>query len=248
MEWLLKEKYNGKKSEAFFTDCKRLALGEPLAYVIGWTPFLNCKIWLDNHPLIPRLETEFWIEELIKTIHGSRTISLGIESGPLKILDLCAGSGCIGIALAMEITASQVDFGEIDQKLLPTISKNLAENLPEDNKHQVIHTNLFSGITGKYDFIACNPPYIDENLDRTDQSVKDHEPFIALFGGSQGMELITKIILQSPLHLADGGQLWLEHEPEQEKLIKELADEVGFTCQSFKDQFKVIRYSSLVLQ
>ncbi len=60
--WLLQEKYGGEKSEAFFADCKRLALGEPLGYLIGHTPFLDCTIYLDSKPLIPRAETEFWTE------------------------------------------------------------------------------------------------------------------------------------------------------------------------------------------
>ena len=68
-KWLLQEKYHGEKTEAFFADCKRLALGEPLGYLIGHVPFLDCTIWLDNHPLIPRPETEHWVEQVIEVIN-----------------------------------------------------------------------------------------------------------------------------------------------------------------------------------
>jgi release factor glutamine methyltransferase len=99
IKWLLEEKYQGEKSEAFFSDCKRLALGEPLAYIIGYSPFMNCKIWLDNKPLIPRPETEYWVNEAIDTIKNNATLSLGLEITSPKILDMCAGSGCIGVSL-----------------------------------------------------------------------------------------------------------------------------------------------------
>ena len=68
VDWLLNEKYHGEKTSAFFTDCVRLETGEPLAYVIGHIPFLDCTIYLDSRPLIPRVETEFWVEKLITTI------------------------------------------------------------------------------------------------------------------------------------------------------------------------------------
>jgi methylase of polypeptide subunit release factors len=68
IEWLLKEKFGGEKSDAFFADCKRLALGEPLGYLIGHVPFLGCTIHLDSKPLIPRTETEFWTEKAIEEI------------------------------------------------------------------------------------------------------------------------------------------------------------------------------------
>ena len=98
--WLLKEKYHGEKTDGFFADCKRLALGEPLAYLIGWTPFLNTKIWLDSHPLIPRPETEFWVERAITSMRENAQDTLGFLAEPAKVLDLCAGSGCIGVAMA----------------------------------------------------------------------------------------------------------------------------------------------------
>jgi len=74
LDWLLKEKYHGVESEAFHADCARLATGEPLGYLIGHVPFLNCTIHLDSHPLIPRPETEFWTEQAIaEIIHQAKT-------------------------------------------------------------------------------------------------------------------------------------------------------------------------------
>lgn len=73
-QWLLEEKYGGKEIAAFEEDRKRLAKGEPLGYVIGWQPFLGLKIHLDSHPLIPRPETEWWVEQLLEKIGGSEII------------------------------------------------------------------------------------------------------------------------------------------------------------------------------
>lgn len=246
--WLLKEKYNGEKSDAFFADCKRMALGEPLAYLIGWTPFLNCKIWLDSRPLIPRPETEYWTEEAIKTIKGSATIELGFGSESLRILDLCAGSGCIGVAVAKSIIGAHVDFSEVDAKHIPTIIKNLHENGLTDEKSIIAHTSLFAGLPHQYDFILSNPPYIDESLKRADESVIKNEPYVALFGGKDGMEVITHIIEQAPTHLNPNGQLWIEHEPEQTVAIYTLSREHGFSVTTHNDQYGVERYSILVLQ
>ena len=119
IEWLLKEKYQGEESVAFFADVKRMALGEPLGYLIGHVPFLDTTISLDSKPLIPRPETEFWVEKVITEI------KLGSAGAPLRVLDLCAGSGCIGVAVAKAIPGATVDFSEIDAKHLPTITKNL---------------------------------------------------------------------------------------------------------------------------
>ena len=124
-EWLLKEKYGGEKSEAFFTACQKLANGVPLAYLIGYIPFLNTKIYLDSHPLIPRPETEFWVEKVLAVIYQ--------RAAPINVLDLCAGSGCIGVAVAKNYLLTQVDFVEIENKHIPTIETNCRENqIPKD--------------------------------------------------------------------------------------------------------------------
>ncbi len=249
IEWLLKEKYGGEKSEAFFADCKRLALGEPLAYLIGWAPFLDCKIRLGSRPLVPRPETEYWTAEAIKTMRENTTLALGFsEPRPLRVLDLCAGSGCIGIAVAKAVPTAQVDFAELDEHHLPTIKINITGNDVDSARTKVIHSNLFSALPERYDYILSNPPYIDETLDRTDESVKKFEPYVALFGGEAGMDVITEIIEQAPQHLSPGGQLWLEHEPEQTGLIHTLGTTHGFSVSVHKDQYGVERYSILVLQ
>ena len=239
IEWLLEEKYRGEKSDAFFADCKRMALGEPLGYLIGHVPFLGCTIHLHTKPLIPRPETEFWTEKAIEEIKGVSTP---------RVLDLCAGSGCIGVAVAKHVPTASVDFSEIDASHLPTIEKNLEENGIDPGRAKVEHTNLFEAFSGNYDFILSNPPYIDMDLSRTDDNVLEHEPYIALSGGLAGLEVIQSIINQAPNHLKSGGQLWLEHEPEQSLAIKTLANENGFSCTTQKDQYGVERYSVLVLQ
>jgi HemK-like putative methylase len=248
IKWLLEEKYSGEKSAAFFADCKRLMLGEPLAYLIGYSPFLNCKIWLDSKPLIPRPETEFWTKEAIQTIQHGTSNSLGLGTKPPHVLDLCAGSGCIGVAVAKALSEAQVDFSEIDSDHISTIRKNLSENDIKKDRCTVKHSNLFRDFPGKYDFILSNPPYIDEQLKRTEEMVKKHEPYIALFGGQKGLEVIYKIITEAPDHLSPGGQLWLEHEPEQSAFIQDLGTKQGFSVTTHKDQYNVERYSTLVLQ
>lgn len=241
IEWLLKDKYNGEQTDDFFADCRALALGEPLGYLIGHTPFLGCKIYLDSKPLIPRPETEFWTELAIKEIKRQ-----DIEKP--RILDLCAGSGCIGVAVAKHVSDATVDFSEIDESHIPTIEKNVLENGIDLERTHIRHTNLFEAFSGTYDFILSNPPYIDAALNRADESVVKNEPYIALFGGEGGLDVITHIIEEAPKHLERCGQLWIEHEPEQSEAIRNLARIHKFTCSTHHDQYDVERYSILVLQ
>lgn len=242
--WLLKEKYKGEKTTGFFADLERLQVGEPLGYVIGHTPFLDCQIYLDSKPLIPRPETEYWVEKAILTI-----INDSKNRKDLRVLDLCAGSGAIGVAVAKAVGDVYVTFAEIDPAHLPTIEKNLRHNLPDYSNRleyfKVIGSDLFEKIEGKFDFILTNPPYIDPVIDRAEESVKNHEPHLALYGGKDGVQVILTIINDSKNHLAPGGQLWIEHEPEQSKAIAKNAEAAGFRAVSHKDQYGVERYSIL---
>ena len=239
--WLLQEKYDGKKTEGFFADCIRLQNEEPLAYIIGHIPFLNTTIFLDSRPLIPRTETEFWVEKIVATMHTH-----GLFSGTLNVLDLCAGSGCIGVAVLSAISQSRVDFCEIDPRHHSTIQKNIITNNINPSRASIFGGDLFAECTHVYDFILTNPPYIDKELNRVEESVSTFEPERALYGGKNGMEIIERIIIESPKFLATHGTLVIEHEPEQAESIRLLATSHDFASYSLPDQYNISRYTILI--
>ncbi len=242
-QWLLREKYQGVETPEFFVDRERLAAGEPLGYVIGHVPFLDCQIWLDSKPLIPRPETEFWVEKAIAAICG--LVAAGGGPKAPRVLDLCAGSGAIGVAVAKAIPETHVTFAEIDPTHLPTILKNLRENVIEQHRYEALASDLFRQINGTFDAILCNPPYIDVAARTVTESVAVHEPHLALFGGEGGMEVIARIIVEARAKLAPHGALWLEHEPFQTTALAKLAHQHGFTVATYPDQYGTARYSVL---
>ncbi len=252
-EWLLKEKYQGEKTEGFFADSARLESGEPLAYIIGHIPFLNTMIYLDlpvrqagSRPLIPRTETEFWVEKIINKIIALRVHSATPQHTPIRVLDLCAGSGCIGVAVLKAIPESTVDFAEIDRTHHSTIGENIRRNGINESRTKILGGDLFECITDTYDYILTNPPYIDPSIDRTQESVKKHEPNIALYGGEKGMEIISHIIQSAPKFLKQNGVLVIEHEPEQCESIQAKARESELCMNTRRDQFGIKRYTYLI--
>lgn len=238
-QWLLDEKYSGEKTEGFFADCKRLKSGEPLAYLIGSIPFLHTTIFLDSHPLIPRTETEFWVERIISEIKTSTNYQP-------DILDLCAGSGCIGVAVLKELPNSHVDFVEIDTNHHATIQKNMLENSIDQTRTEIFGGNLFEEIHDTYDYILTNPPYIDPIKNSTDENVKKFEPSLALYAKESGTGIISNILEQAPKFLTQQGILVIEHDPLQSELIHTHAKPYGFACTTYLDQFGLKRYTVCV--
>jgi release factor glutamine methyltransferase len=209
---LIDEKYDGstENKSALRHDMNRLALGEPLAYVIGWIPFLGTRIYLDSKPLIPRPETEWWTEELIKTLTLRQT-----QATHIKLLDLCAGSGAIGCAILKHCPNLEVSFGEFDPAHESTIRKNVGYAVSHIGRSvpyvpDVHIGDLFEPFRDeKFDVIAANPPYIPVERE-LDASVTQYEPSQALFAGDHGLALIRRIAAEAPHHLHPGGELWME--------------------------------------
>ncbi|MCX6739290.1 MAG: HemK family protein methyltransferase [Candidatus Parcubacteria bacterium] len=240
--WLLNEKYKGKECPEFFEDIKRIENGEPVDYVIGFTVFLGAKIDLSFRPLIHRQETEFWLE---KTVHevllpSSEGRLGGVKEGTkIKILDLFAGSGCIGIALLKNLPDITVDFGEKDPNLILQIEKNLAINDIVPERAHAYETDVFSNLPPKkYDYIFANPPYIShDKKEQVADSVMKHEPHLALFADDDGLFFIKKLLNESPEFLSPNGKLFIEFDAWQKEKIEELIKESKFQSEFQKDQF-----------
>ena len=206
---------------------------EPEAYALGFIPFIHTDIYLDSRPLIPRTETEYWVDLAIKEMGVS-----GVKNP--KILDLCAGSGCIGVAVLKELPEARVDFAEIDEKHHFSIQKNIERNMIETGRARIFGGDLFENIQDSYDFILSNPPYINPELkNRIQESVILHEPELALYGGKEGLEVINKILYQVKSYINPGGVLYLEHEPEQTEFLLKHSGYLN----SSSDQFGLIRFS-----
>ena len=239
LHWLLNEKYGGRESAAFYRDTTRIMKGEPVDYVIGFSPFLGATIDLSYKPLIPRPETEYWVECAIEGItkkHG--------ENARLRFLDMCAGSGCIGIALATHFPKSVVHFGEVSLDALAQIRKNCRLNGLKGLRIKVIKSDLFSKIKGEYDYIFVNPPYLtrDRKMTTVQRSVLLWEPAVAIFAKKKGLGHIFGILDGAREHLRTGGWLYIEFDPWQRKEIASHARQHDFSHIVFqKDQYKRTR-------
>ncbi len=263
--WVLEEKYAGIETPAFAEDVRRLAEGEPVAYVIGSQPFLDLTIHLDSRPLIPRPETEWWTEHMLHTTSkkleetvteraeydGASQSKFSAENyaaplpfsskQPFQFLDLCAGSGAIGCAALSRLPATKVYFGEIAPIHEATIWKNIAENGLDVQRADVRIGNLFEPFQNEtFDLIAVNPPYIPQA--RTlPSSVRNYEPKQALYSGDDGLDLIRSIAKALPHHLRQDGMAWIECDNSHSRKAADLFIHAGMGAEIRTDQYGVER-------
>jgi len=208
--------------------------------------FVGCKIDLSKHPLIPRAETEHWIEKAIDDILDDLRIK---KRKNLRCLDMFAGSGCIGIALLKQVPYIAVDFAEKESRFIEQIKINLELNnsRTEERKNRIIQSDVFSGIADfKYDYIFANPPYIPESRKKEiQQSVLEWEPREAIFGGENGLFFIDKFLKDASEHLNKKGKLYMEFDSEQKEEVDKIFKKYGYLKYDFfRDQFGRWRYAT----
>lgn len=214
---LKNEKYAGVVTADFFSDAKRLENGEPYEYVLGYVDFCGAHIDLSLHPMIPRPETAFWVTRAIEELK----LKYGEE--PLRLADIFAGAGNVGLALLANLPHATVDICELDPKLKEQVEINLDKNKIEDGRARVIIASDIQGLEGKYDAILAVPPYVPyEALPDLDREMIEHEPHLAFFAHDDGHEF-HKILIDSAWdYLNEGGTLYMEADMDHNDAIREM--------------------------
>lgn len=198
----------------------RLQQGEPFAYVVESTEFWQRRFALNKDVLIPRQETELVCEQFIKLVNSKS-----------KVLDLCCGSGVLGVTTQLQ-TGAKVTCADISAKALVVAKYNAKLNKA---KVKFVKTDMFNKLNGKFDAIVCNPPYVESAvIDTLDASVKDYEPHLALDGGSDGLNFYRNLATNAPKYLNKHGVMVLEIGYNQGEAVAELLQD-NFDVQVIKD-------------
>lgn len=208
---------------------------KPLAYILGWVPFLDLKLLVTPPTLIPRPETEAWVHELIVDLQNA-------TDERLTILDIGTGSGCIALSLAQAFPQAHVYAVDIAESSIILAQKNAEHN--EITNITFLQSDLFANVPAnlKFDLIVSNPPYIDPTA-QLDASVLKWEDHGALFAKNQGLQIIEQIAIQAKNYLKKNdelaSQLVMEIDASQGDIVKILFENSDFQhVEVRKDQFE----------
>ncbi len=220
-----RDKYVGEDICAKMDDAvKRIMNQEPLAYVLGEWDFYGMTLHVDPGVLIPRDDTCAVTALAIKK-------ALFLSSNP-RILDLCTGSGCIGLAIANRVKDAKVTLADISRDALAVAKKNIAQQ-KLTGRVTCIQADAMdqpAPFLGKFDMIVSNPPYITtQEMKELPKSVKDYEPHLALHGGTDGLDFYRSIASKYRAALKPDGFLCFEFGMGQGDAVCNILEENGYT-------------------
>jgi ribosomal protein L3 glutamine methyltransferase len=184
---------------------KRIATRQPAAYLTGEAWLQNVAFYVDARSIIPRS----FIAELLADGEGEGTLDTWLSEDTQQVLDLCTGNGSLAVIAAMAYPDVVIDASDISQDALAVARINV-------DKHQLgarirfLASDLFGQITGRYDLILCNPPYVNAHSMALLPPEYRCEPSTALHGGEDGMDLVRRIVHEAAEHLSPRGVLVLE--------------------------------------
>lgn len=200
----------------------------PLQQLTGTQNFMGLEFCVNEHVLIPRQDTEILVEEVLQNLHDG-----------MHILDMCTGSGCILISLlhySNNCTGVGTDISAKALEVARDNAERLLEGVPQSmsdmdgfQKIELVQSNLFENITGQFDMIVSNPPYIQTSvIDTLMPEVRDHEPRLALDGSEDGLLFYREIVGESNKYLKQGGMLFFEIGYDQGEAVSRLMEQAGF--------------------
>ena len=231
--------YSGKSQADFLADrdlyasekivsdveagLQRLLTGEPIAYILGQWEFYGLPLHVNSHVLIPRDDT---VAVADLAVHQA----LFLQQDP-RILDLCCGSGCIGLAVASRVPDARVTLADISKDALAVAKENVSLN-KLSGRVRCVSANALEPATaflGKYDLIVSNPPYVTgQEMTELPKSVADFEPHLALYGGEDGLDFYRSIAVNFASALKPGGYLCFEIGEQQMEDVCRILEENGY--------------------
>ncbi|MCW0217893.1 MAG: peptide chain release factor N(5)-glutamine methyltransferase [Prosthecobacter sp.] len=197
---------------------KRRAEGEPLQHLLGTVDFLGNELVSDHRALIPRPETEYLCDLLIKH-YG--------KNPPTRVLDMATGSGCIGLTLATAWKESQVILADISEEALDLARLN-ASRLGLEGM-QILRSDLFEKISTPFDLIVSNLPYIPRGEIPSLSREVQRDPILALDGGPDGLDIVRRFLADAPSRLTAGAAVALEVGHDQGHVTAEHTRGLGYT-------------------
>lgn len=205
-------------SDRFFSLIEKRKKRIPIAYLTGTRGFMGLDFRVNEHVLIPEQDTELLVEEALKFSEGK------------DVLDLCTGSGCIAIALTKLGKPKSVLGSDISEEALTVASSNVSI-LEEEERTLIrfIKGDMFEKVSGVFDLILSNPPYIEtEVIDSLEPEVSVYEPRLALDGDEDGLKFYRQIAKEAPKYLKQDGKLLLEIGSNQAEAVTALLSLQGF--------------------
>ena len=189
---------DGRSAEKYNELVNQRAGHIPLQHIIGTQEFMGLTFKVNENVLIPRQDTELLVENVVDYLgNDERTV-----------LDMCTGSGCIAVSIDRLSKNLKVTAVDISEKALEVAQEN---NRLNNAKVTFIQSDLFTNVTGKYDIIVSNPPYIrTDEIPKLMEEVKSHEPVMALDGMEDGLYFYKKICGEASDYLNDNGKIFFE--------------------------------------
>ena len=219
------------EEEQYRKALEQRAVHVPLQHLLGYQDFMGLRFQVNEYVLIPRQDTEILVEEAMRYLHDG-----------MRILDLCTGSGCILLSLLHYSNDCEGTGVDISKEALQVAAQN-AELL--GIKADFFKSDLYEKVTGKFDLLVSNPPYIERKVIPTlMEEVREYDPYIALDGGEDGLDFYRRIIGGAQDYLKRGGQILMEIGSGQAQAVSELLREAGFkeidVCRDFAGLDRVV--------
>lgn len=222
MQALPDDEKTAGRIEEYRSMIGRRRMRVPLQQILGSQEFMGLNFYVNEHVLIPRQDTETLVEQVLKEQQDREK----------SLLDLCTGSGCIAVSLAVKGGYRSVTATDISEKALETARRNAASLCGDGTEIRFYQGDLFAALpekNEKFDIITANPPYIPTAVIATlEPEVRDHEPVLALDGTEDGLYFYRRIAAEAKPHLSAGGAVYLEIGYDQGEQVREIFENAGY--------------------